>query len=258
LILETRRLTRTFGGLTALSSLDFRVPRGAVRAIIGPNGAGKTTLFNVITGALESTGEILFDGQSIAGRSPEDIARLGISRTFQLTSAFPELSARENVWLGVNGRHGWLNPFVRRARVRELEARAQEILEMVGLGARGDIPAGELSYGQQRMLDIGIALSTGPRLLMLDEPTAGLGVKETAGMVELLKRLSASMSMIIIEHDIEVVLEVADSITVLYNGELLLEGTPEEVTSNETVQKIYLGHQAHIKGAARRSERAEA
>jgi branched-chain amino acid transport system ATP-binding protein len=259
MILETRQLTRAFGGLTAVSKLDFAVPAGSVRAIIGPNGAGKTTLFNLITGALPLTGgDILFEGRSIAGRSPEAIARLGISRTFQLTSAFPELSARENVWLGVNAIEGSANPFARRAAVRRHEARAQAVLEMVGLGERGDIPAGQLSYGQQRLLDIAIALSTRPRLLLLDEPTAGLGVKETAGMTQLLKQLAREMSIIVIEHDIEVVLEIADAITVLYNGELLMQGTPDAVTADQTVQRIYLGHQANIKGRAGRLVHAEA
>jgi len=259
MILETRGLTRTFSGLKAVSSLDFSVPAGSVRAIIGPNGAGKTTLFNVITGTLPSSGgEILFEGRSIAGKSPEQIARLGISRTFQLTSAFPELTALENIWLGVNARHGSLSPFTPQRKIRDLEARAHAILESIGLGERGHIPAGELSYGQQRMLDIGTALSTDPRLLMLDEPTAGLGVKETASMAALIKRLAQRMTIIVIEHDIEVVLEIADAITVLYNGELLLEGAPEDIMSNETVQRIYLGHQVHVKGGIKGEPHADA
>ena len=251
MILQTQGLTRRFGGLTALSNVDFAVPRGSVRAIIGPNGAGKTTLFNVITGALPaSEGSILFDGQDISGCTPEQIARLGISRTFQLTSVFSELTARENVWIGINAMRGSVNPLSRFSKVRALEREAEEVLDMVGLRERADVPAGQLSYGQQRLLDIAVALSTKPRLLMLDEPTAGLGVKETAGMAALLKRLAADMSIILIEHDIEVVLEIADSITVLYNGELLLEGTPKEVTTDETVRRIYLGQRANIKGGA--------
>jgi branched-chain amino acid transport system ATP-binding protein len=249
MILQTKGLTRHFGGLTALSNFDFSVPRGSVRAIIGPNGAGKTTLFNLITGALTaSSGAILFDGEDISGRSPEQISRMGISRTFQLTSIFTHLTARENVWIGINAIEGSISPFFRKSKVRALEQQAQVLLEAVGLGERGDIPATELSYGQQRLLDIAVAMSTRPRLLMLDEPTAGLGVKETAAMAALLKRLAADMSIIVIEHDIEVVLEIADAISVLYNGELLLEGTPKDVTSNEVVQRIYLGHQANIKG----------
>jgi branched-chain amino acid transport system ATP-binding protein len=251
MILQTKGLTRRFGGLAALSNVDFSVPRGSVRAIIGPNGAGKTTLFNVITGALPaSSGTILFDGQNISGKSPEQIARLGISRTFQLTSIFTELTARENVWIGINAVEGSVSPLFRRSKVRALERQAEGVLDMVGLGERADILATELSYGQQRLLDIAIAMSTRPRLLMLDEPTAGLGVKETAGMAALLKRLAADMSIIVIEHDIEVVLQIADTITVLFNGELLLEGSPHDVTANETVQRIYLGHQANIKGGA--------
>lgn len=258
MILETRGLTRTFSGLKAISSLDFSVATGSVRAIIGPNGAGKTTLFNLITGTLPSTeGDILFEGHSIARKRPEEVARMGVARTFQLTSAFPELTALENVWLGVNARHGSLNPF-RRTGIGTLERRAHAILESIGLGERGHIPAGELSYGQQRMLDIGTALSTDPRLLMLDEPTAGLGVKETAVMADLIKNLAKQMTIIVIEHDIEVVLDIADEITVLYNGELLLEGQPEAIMSNETVQQIYLGHNVHVKGGIKGDSHADA
>jgi branched-chain amino acid transport system ATP-binding protein len=250
-ILQTKALTRRFGGLTALSNVDFAVPRGSVRAIIGPNGAGKTTLFNLITGELPATGgTILFDGQDISGRSPEQIARLGVSRTFQLTSVFADLTARENVWLGINAVEGSVNPLFSRSKVRAMERQAEAVLAMVGLGGRADVLAAQLSYGQQRLLDIAIAISTRPRLLMLDEPTAGLGVKETAGMAALLKRLAAETSIVVIEHDIEVVLDIADAISVLYNGELILEGAPRDVTANETVQRIYLGHQASIKGGA--------
>ncbi len=256
-MLETKSLSRSFGGLTAVSDLSIQVPAGSIRAIIGPNGAGKTTLFNLITGAVPLTsGDILFEGQSIANKPAQAIARLGISRTFQLTSVFPELTARENVWAGINRVSGSLNPLQFGSRVRQNERRAEDILEQVGIAHRASVTAKELSYGQQRILDIAMALSASPRLLLLDEPTAGLGVKETDTMTALIKRLGATMTVMLIEHDIEVVLEVADKITVLYNGKLLLEGPPAEVAGNETVQKVYLGHQANIKGAMTRSSHA--
>ena len=257
MMLETRNLTRTFDGLTAVSDLSLAIEAGTIRAIIGPNGAGKTTLFNLITGAIApSAGDILFEGRSIARKSPPSIARLGISRTFQLTNVFPELTARENVWIGINRISGTLNPFRLGHSPRANEAKAEEILEMVGIGYRAEVPARELSYGQQRILDIAIAMSTSPRLLLLDEPTAGLGVKETDTMTRLIKHLGKTMTIVLIEHDIEVVLEVADRITVLYNGTLLLEGDPKAVAEDETVQRIYLGHQANIKGAVTRSSHA--
>lgn len=257
MMLETLNLSRSFGGLAAVSDLSLSVPAGTIHAIIGPNGAGKTTFFNLITGAVPpSSGDILFEGASIARKSAPAIAQLGISRTFQLTSVFRELTARENVWVGLNRVSGTLNPFNLRHSPRANERKAEEILDMVGIGYRADVPAQELSYGQQRILDIAMAMSTSPRLLLLDEPTAGLGVKETDNMTRLIKRLSETMTILLIEHDIEVVLEVADQITVLYNGELLLGGDPQEVAENETVQKIYLGHQGNIKGAVARKSHA--
>jgi branched-chain amino acid transport system ATP-binding protein len=241
MMLETRHLTRAFGGLTAVSNLSLSVPAGTIRAIIGPNGAGKTTLFNLITGAVPiSSGDILFEGSSIAHQSAVVIARLGISRTFQLTSVFPELTARENVWIGLNRISGTINPFSLSKDTAKNEREADRILEMVGIGYRSNVPARELSYGQQRILDIAMALSTKPRLLLLDEPTAGLGVKETDTMTRLIKSLGATTTILLIEHDIEVV----------------LEGKPEEMAADETVQRVYLGHQAHIKGAVARKAHA--
>jgi branched-chain amino acid transport system ATP-binding protein len=234
---------RSFGALTAVNGVTLEVAPRERRAIIGPNGAGKTTLFNLITGHLAPTaGRILFDGAPVAGLPPHAVARRGISRSFQLTNVFPRLPVLENFRLAAAanspGSYDLLGSVDRRWVPME---RARTAAEAVGLGDRLDAPAGALSYGEQRQLEIGIALATRPKLLLLDEPTAGMSPEETLRMTELLAGLSREITLLIIEHDMDVVFTLADRITVLHYGEVLAEGTADEVRANPRVYEVYLG-----------------
>jgi branched-chain amino acid transport system permease protein len=241
IILETKGLTRAFGGLVALDHVDFTIRAGEIRAVIGPNGAGKTTLFNVITGVLPPTGgQILFEGEDISGWPAHGISQKGIARTVQVTSIFPALTVRENVWLGAQSR-GWLHPLASRGKMAAIEGQVEELIALVGLAAEADAEAGELSHGDQRLLEIALALSTRPRLLLLDEPTAGLSGKETRDMVRVVRNLSARQTIVIVEHDMDVVMELADTITVLHMGKTLAEGPPQATRENRLVQEVYLG-----------------
>jgi branched-chain amino acid transport system ATP-binding protein len=240
-ILETRALTRVFGGLTAVDRVDFAVEAGEIRAVIGPNGAGKTTFFNLITGVFPPTsGQIRFRDDDITGLPVHRISQKGIARTVQVTSIFPTLTVRENVWLGVQSRDR-LNPFVARASMSTVARRVEEIVGLVGLDAEAETEAAELSHGDQRLLEIALALSTEPHLLLLDEPTAGLSAKETRDMVRVVRGLSRQRTIVIVEHDMDVVMELADVITVLHMGRILAEGSPQATRDNPLVQEVYLG-----------------
>jgi branched-chain amino acid transport system ATP-binding protein len=242
-LLALEGLRRSFGALSAVNGISLTVPRQERRAIIGPNGAGKTTLFNLITGHLAPTaGRILFEGAPITARPPHAIARLGLSRSFQRSNAFPRLAVRENLRLAAAARHpgsyDFLGPVGRLAGPR---ARAQETAEAVGLAHCLDRPAGALSHGEQRQLEIGLALAAGPKLLLLDEPTAGMSPEETLRMTELLAGLPREITLVIIEHDMDVVFTLAERITVLHYGEILAEGTAAEVRADPRVYEVYLG-----------------
>jgi branched-chain amino acid transport system ATP-binding protein len=240
-ILETRGLTRAFGGLLAVNGVDFAVPEGEIRAVIGPNGAGKTTFFNLISGVLPPTsGEIRFQGEDITGLPAHRISQKGIARTVQVTSIFPTLTVAENVWLGAQSR-GRLHPLASPARMHAVRRQVEEVIALVGLEEQASAEAAELSHGDQRLLEIALALSTEPRLLMLDEPTAGLSAKETRDMVRVVKQLSARQTIVIVEHDMDVVMELADVITVLHMGKVLAEGPPSATRANPLVQEVYLG-----------------
>ncbi len=240
-ILETRGLTRTFGGLVAVAGVDFVVRAGEIRAVIGPNGAGKTTLFNLITGVLSPTsGQIRFRDEDITGLPAHRISQKGIARTVQVTSIFPTLTVTENVWLGAQSR-GRLRPLARRTTLDAVRRQVEEIIALVGLQAQADAEAAELSHGDQRLLEIAIALSTRPQLLLLDEPTAGLSAKETRDMVRVVRQLSARQTIVIVEHDMDVVMTLADTISVLHMGRTLAEGPPEATRANRLVQEVYLG-----------------
>jgi branched-chain amino acid transport system ATP-binding protein len=236
-------LRRCFGALTAVNGVTLSVAPRERRALIGPNGAGKTTLFNLITGHLAPTaGRILFEGASIATLPPYAVARLGISRSFQRTNVFPRLAVRENLRLAASatggGSYDLLGSVGRRSVPIE---RARAAAEAVGLHDRLDTPAGALSYGEQRQLEIGIALATRPKLLLLDEPTAGMSPEETHRMTELLAGLPRDITLLIIEHDMDVVFSLADRITVLHYGEVLVEGSVAEVRADPRVYEVYLG-----------------
>jgi branched-chain amino acid transport system ATP-binding protein len=225
----------------AVDGLDFTVRAGEIRAVIGPNGAGKTTLFNLITGVLPpSRGQIRFRGEDITGLPAHRISQKGLARTVQVTSIFPTLTVTENVWLGAQSR-GWLNPFARPAAMETVRGQVEEVIALVGLTAEADAEAAELSHGDQRLLEIALALSTRPDVLLLDEPTAGLSAKETRDMVRVVRQLAARQTIVIVEHDMDVVMELADIITVLHMGRTLAEGPPQATRDNRLVQEVYLG-----------------
>jgi branched-chain amino acid transport system ATP-binding protein len=240
-VLRTERLTVRFGGLTALDNVNFEIPRGEVRAIIGPNGAGKSTFFNCLTGVLSpSSGRILFNGEDITGLPPNRISRKGIARSYQITNILPNATVLENVRIAAQSRrHAW-NMLTHHSAFTDIIAKAEAALDAVGLRDKEAELAANLSHGEQRNLEIGIALATDPKLLCLDEPTAGMSVAETQQTVELIRRIAANLTIMIVEHDMEVVMGLAQSLTVLHYGEVLAEGTPEEIQANPRVQEVYL------------------
>ena len=237
-------LSRRFGALAALNGVSLALSPRERRAVIGPNGAGKTTLFNLITGQLvPSAGRMVFAGQSIAGLPPHAVARRGISRSFQRTNLFPRLTVIENLRLaaGADGR-GSYNLLGRGAGRRAVQlSRATEAADAVDLTGRLGDAAGSLSYGEQRQLEVGVALATRPALLLLDEPTAGMSPEETERMTRMLEGLPREVTLLIIEHDMDVVASLADRVTVLHYGEVLTEGTFDEVKADPRVYDVYLG-----------------
>jgi len=242
-LLAIEGVTRTFGALSALAGVSFALEAHERRAVIGPNGAGKTTLFNVITGQLPPNGgRIVFDGRSIAGLPPHAVARRGVSRSFQRTNLFPRLAVLENLRLAAAASAaGSYNLFGRVERVTAPLARARETAAAVGLAERLDTVAGQLSYGEQRQLEVGVALASQPKLLLLDEPTAGMSPEETQRMTRMLEGLPREVTLLIIEHDMDVVASLADRVTVLHYGEVLTEGTFDEVKRDPRVYEVYLG-----------------
>jgi branched-chain amino acid transport system ATP-binding protein len=242
-LLALEGLGRHFGAVVALRAVSLVVAREERRAIIGPNGAGKTTLFNLITGDVApSAGRILFDGAAISGLARHVIARRGVSRSFQRTNLFPRLTVQENLRLAAAARaRGNYDLFGSVASRPEPLAKAGEVAAAVGLAARLAEPAGALSYGEQRQLEVGVALATAPRLLLLDEPTAGMSPEETERMTRMLGRLPREVTQLIIEHDMDVVASLADRVTVLHYGEVLTEGSFAEVKADPRVYEVYLG-----------------
>ena len=242
-LLALDRLTRHFGALAAVSAVSLEIAERERRAIIGPNGAGKTTLFNLITGHLApSGGRVLLADAPITGLAPHAVARRGLARSFQRNNLFPRLSVLENLRLAAaaDGQGSW-NLIAGVGRLRVPLTRARETAEAVGLIDRLEVPAGALSYGEQRQLEIGLALATRPRLLLLDEPTAGMSPEETLRMTRMLEGLPRDITLLIIEHDMDVVASLADRVTVLHYGEVLTEGTFDHVKSDPRVYEVYLG-----------------
>jgi branched-chain amino acid transport system ATP-binding protein len=240
-ILRTEELTIRFGGLTALNRVNFAVERGEIRAVIGPNGAGKSTFFNCLTGVLHpSSGRILFHGDDVTGLSPDRISRKGIARSYQITNILPNATVLENVRIAAQSRrHSWSLLAHYRA-YRDIIEKAEAALDAVGLGSKRDELAANLSHGEQRNLEIGIALATEPQLLCLDEPTAGMSAAETRDTMELVRRIAKDLTILIVEHDMQVVMELAQRITVLHYGEILAEGPPTEIQQNPRVLEVYL------------------
>ena len=244
-LLRLAGVSRHFGKLQAVQDVSFAMDEGELRAVIGPNGAGKTTFFNLITGFVPPTaGGIWFDGEDIRDRSAVYRVRRGIVRTFQITEVFPDLSVYENARIGIetaarlNGR-----PWLPRSVRSEIALRADALLATVGLDGKADRVVGELAHGDQRVVEVALALAMNPRLLLLDEPTAGMGDAETEHMVDLVRRLHAErrLSILFIEHDMNVVFDIAQRITVLDQGRLLAEGTPAEISADPRVRAAYLG-----------------
>ncbi len=243
LILETRGLTRQFGGLTAVSQVSIAFERGLTHAIIGPNGAGKTTLINLLSGVLlPSSGSIHFKEHDITRLSSDRVSQLGVGRSFQKTNIFPPLTCYENCFLAAQSRLPSAMRFFRpAARYADVQERADKAIELCGLSHRRNTVAQAMSYGEQRQLEIGMMLATEPELLLLDEPLAGMGTEEAQQVVELLKRLAAEHTLILIEHDMDAVFAIADRLTVMVNGTKLATGTVEEIRANPEVQRAYLG-----------------
>ena len=244
-LIECHEVTRRFGGLIAVDNVDMTVEAGETRAIIGPKGAGKTTLFNLLTGVLTaSEGQVIFEGRNITSLPVHDIIQRGISRTFQLTHLFPELSVLENVRIAAQARNNRRWYFLGGSQIiNDSKATALEAIKKLGLGDRATIQAGMLSHGDQRLLEIAMALSQNPRLLLLDEPTQGLSIEETERAINILKDLlnSSDLTVILVEHDMEVVFRLAEKITVLHRGRVIADGSPDTVKADVSVQEAYLG-----------------
>ncbi len=247
-LLKVENVSKHFGSLVAVDNISMTVESGELRAVIGPNGAGKTTFFNTISGFLTQTsGRIIFDGEDISPLLPARRVWRGIARTFQITEVFPELSVRENLRIAVEVASGYrLRVWQSSDADDEVKARVVDLLEMSGLADKADRLVGELAHGDQRATEIMMALALKPRLLLLDEPTAGMGDQETYDITQLIRKLhrDQKLTIVLIEHDMRVVFHLADRIMVLAEGKMLAEGTPPEIAANEAVQAAYLGKAA--------------
>jgi len=246
-VLRTDGLTKRFGELTAVDNVTLDIDQGEFRSVIGPNGAGKTTTFNLITGALTpSEGTVEFKGEDITRMSPHKRVRRGLGRSFQITNVFGGLTVRENVRIAVQSVHqNNINPVAAMFRDKnsfgDISSRTDEVLEQIGLQDRASESAETLAYGDQRRLEIGLVLATDPDLVMLDEPTAGMSSEETQSTMDLISEVLSDQSLMLIEHDIDLVMRVSDKITVLTRGQELASGTPDEIANNEDVRDAYLG-----------------
>jgi len=248
-LLQARGLIKTFGALVATNNLDLEVRPGEIHALIGPNGAGKSTLVAQLAGELApNSGRILFDGADVTAADIPTRVAAGLVRSFQITSIFPQFSALTNVAMAVQARAGHSFRFWTAAGTDpHLVGPAMALLDQVGLGGLADTPAGEMAYGEQRQLEIAMALATRPRLLLLDEPLAGMGREDALAIIELLRGLRGTYTILLIEHDMEAVFSLADTITVLVYGKAIATGRPDEIRANPDVQQAYLGEEAQVR-----------
>ena len=241
--LELRDVAKSFGKTAIINGVHLAIERGERHAIIGPNGAGKSTLFNLVSGRFPvSAGRILLHGEDITGLAPHQINRKGLSRSFQVTNIFHRLSVFENIRCAVLWSLGYRYSFWRRLeRLADARARAEDVMEGIGLARRRDTPAGVLSYAEQRALEIGITIAGGAQVILLDEPTAGMNRTETAHAIALIRKVTADRTLVMVEHDMSVVFGLADRVSVLVYGEVIATGTPEAIRANRAVQEAYLG-----------------
>jgi branched-chain amino acid transport system ATP-binding protein len=244
-ILTTQGLTKDFGGLRAVDSVTFDIEQGKLTSVIGPNGAGKTTLYNLVTGLIKpDSGRIIFNGEDITNLPIHKIVRKGISRSFQILNLFNELTLFENVWLGVQSQQGH-GPelFSNTDKFSSVKEETYRIIKEIGLSDKEEVPVKLLSYGDRRILEITISLTAKPSLLLLDEPTSGLVSEDRKRISEFMKKLSSQLTLIVVEHDMDVVLSISDHIVVMHQGKILAQGNPDEIRGNEKVQEAYLGGQ---------------
>jgi branched-chain amino acid transport system ATP-binding protein len=242
-VIELRNVHKSFGTTKIINGVSLEIRAGERHAIIGPNGAGKSTLFNLISGRFPvSTGRIVLNGEDITGLKPFQINRKGLSRSFQVTNIFHNLSVYENIRCGVLWSAGYKYSFWHRvAALKEVQRRSEEVMERIGLARRRSVPAGTLSYAEQRALEIGVTIAGGAGTILLDEPTSGMSTSESAQTVELVRQVSEGKTLVMVEHDMGVVFNLADRISVLVYGEVLATGTPREIRANPAVQEAYLG-----------------
>jgi branched-chain amino acid transport system ATP-binding protein len=246
MLLDTTKLTKRFGGLTATDSVSLQVARGEVHALIGPNGAGKTTLIAQLSGLVQpDSGTIRFDDADVTRASPHQRVRRGLARSFQLTSVFKPFSVLDNIALAVQARKGTSFSFWKPVRSETaLFDEARMLLDEVGLAHRERMLAGELAHGEQRQLEVGLALATRPKLLLLDEPMAGMGQEESARIIELIEKVRQQVTVLLVEHDMDAVFRLADRISVLVAGRVIATGTPDHIRADPLVKKAYLGDEA--------------
>lgn len=245
-ILRAEKVTMKFGGFTALSDVSVSFPEGQLTAIIGPNGAGKSTLFNVLSGAFPpSQGQVFFDGNDITGTPQHKFAHLGIAKSFQITNVFPQLTALENVRIAIQALSCRFDIWTPRSRFKAMEEQAATLLEMVGLNDHHHRLASNLAHGEQRSLEIALALACDPRLLLLDEPTAGMSPEETTVMMDLITKLASERTVILVEHKMKLVMGISNHLIVLHHGEFLAQGTPDDIRGNDEVRRVYLGQGDH-------------
>ncbi len=241
-VLRVEGLTKRFGGLVAVDNVHLEFESGRVHAIIGPNGAGKTTFFNVISGMLPANeGKVFFGVHDITGLKPHQISRLGVKRTMQIKSVFPNLTVADNLWITAKAGDGFLHPFRAASSYKNVKRKVDETLEQIGLVGVAERTAGTLSYGNMALVEIGMALVSSPKLLLLDEPICGMSPVETEQTVAKIRDLSKQVDIVIIEHDMEVVFGIADDITVMAQGAVLARGTPQQIGADERVREAYLG-----------------